>query len=42
MKTGKAPVHSDISLQLIAASKEAGIDAMAVLCQSSTWIGNAS
>ena len=32
MKTGKAPGPSDVSLELIAASKEVGIQMMAEIC----------
>ena len=33
MKTGKAPGHSEVSLELIAASGVAGIQVMAEVCQ---------
>ena len=42
MKTGKAPGPSDVSLELIAASREVGIHVMADMCQSHIWIWNAS
>ena len=34
MKTGKALGHTDISLELTAASRNVGIQVMAKLCQS--------
>ena len=42
MKTGKAPGPSEVSLKLIAASGEIGIQVMAKICQSSRWMWNAS
>ena len=33
MKSGKAPGHSDVSLVLLAASREVGIQAMDLECQ---------
>ena len=33
MKTGKAPVPSEVSLELIAASGGVGIEVMAVICR---------
>ena len=38
IKTGKSLVPSDVSLQLIAASRELGIQVM--LCQTSRYTGN--
>ena len=34
MSTGKTPVPSDVSLELIAASRGVGIQVMAEICQS--------
>ena len=42
MKTGKAPVPSDVSLELIAADGEIGIHLIVDMCQNSRYIGNAS
>ena len=42
MKTGKAPGHSQVSLELTAANMEVGIQVMAEICQSPRWIWNAS
>ena len=42
MKTEKAFGPSDVSLELIAASREVRIQVMSMLCQSLSWIGIAS
>ena len=42
MKRGKAPGHSDVSLELIAASGEARMQVIVEICQTHRWIGNAS
>ena len=42
MRTAKASVPSGVSLELIAASREVGIQVMAEICQSFRWIWNAS
>ena len=41
-KIGKVPGHSDVSLELIAASGGVGIQVMAEICQSPRWICHAS
>ena len=42
MKTGRAPGSSEVSLDLIAASGGVGIQVMAEIYQSPSWIWNAS
>ena len=42
IKTGKAPGPSEVSLELIAASRGIGIQVMAEICQSPRWIWNGS
>ena len=42
MKAGKVLGPSDVSLELIAASGEMGIQVMAEMCHSPRLIGNAS
>ena len=42
MKTGKAPVPSEVSLQLIADSGGEGIQVMPEICQSPRWIWNSN
>ena len=42
MKTVKAPTPSEVSLDLIAVSREVGIQVMAEIRQSPRWIWNAS
>ena len=42
MKAGKSPGPSEVSLQLIAVSREVGIQEMAEICQSPRWNCNAS
>ena len=41
-ETEKDPGPSQVSLELIAASQEVGIQVMAEICQSPMWICNAS
>ena len=40
--TGKFPGPSDVSLELIAVTREVRIQVMAEICQCSGWIWNAS
>ena len=42
MKTGKAPGSSELSLELIATGGGVGIQVMAEIYQSPSWIWNAS
>ena len=42
MNTGKAHGLSDVSLELIAASRGVGIQVMAEICLNPCWIWNAS
>ena len=42
MNKGEAPGPSEVSLELIAASRGVGIHVMAEICQSPRWIWNAS
>ena len=37
MKTGRAPGPSEVSLELIVASRDVGIQVMAEICQISRW-----
>ena len=42
MQTGKSPEPSEISIELIAASRGVGIQVMAEICQRTRCIRNAS
>ena len=42
LKTAKDPGPSDVSMKLIAASGEIGIEVMAEMSESTRWIRNAS